>query len=61
MYIQNRLDSSKFNGCSPLQNRSGLISLKPEIAYFAYTQRYAALEKTEPADIGLTLSRIIFE
>jgi hypothetical protein len=39
MYIQNRLDSSKFNGCSPLQNRSGLISLKPEIAYFAYTQR----------------------
>jgi hypothetical protein len=23
--------------------------------------RYAALEKTEPADIGLTLSRIIFE
>lgn len=39
MYIQNRRDSSKFNGCSPLQHRSGLISLKPAIAYFAYTHR----------------------
>ena len=28
MYIQNRRDSSKFNGCSPLQNCNGLISLK---------------------------------
>jgi hypothetical protein len=37
MYIQNRRDSSKFKGCSPLQNRKGLISLKHEIAYFAYT------------------------
>ena len=25
--------------CSPLQNRNGLISLKPAIAYFAYTKR----------------------
>ena len=41
MYIQNRRDSSKFNSCSPLQNCSGLISLKPAIAYFAYTHRYA--------------------
>ena len=40
MYIQNRRNSSKFNGCSPLQNRNGLISLKPAIAYFAYTHRY---------------------
>ena len=39
MYIQNRRNSSKFKGCSPLQNCNGLISLKPEIAYFAYTQR----------------------
>ena len=39
MYKQNRRDSSKFKGCSPLQLRNGLMSLKPEIAYFAYTQR----------------------
>ena len=39
MYMQNRRNSSKFNGCSPLQNRNGLISLKPAIAYFAYTHR----------------------
>ena len=39
MYIQNRRDSSKFNGCSPFQNRNGSISLKLAIAYFAYTQR----------------------
>src|SRR5690606_339964 len=40
MYIQNRRNSSKINGCSPLQNSNGLINLKPAIAYFAYTQRY---------------------
>lgn len=40
MYIQNRQDSSKVNSCSPLQNCDGLISLKPAIAYFAYTGRY---------------------
>ncbi len=39
MHIQNRRDSSKFNGCSPLQNSNGLIGLKPAIAYFAYTYR----------------------
>ena len=39
MYIQNRRDSSKFSGCSPLQISNGLISLKPSIAYFAYTYR----------------------
>ena len=37
MYIQNRRNSCKFNGCSPLQNRNGLIGLKPAIAYLAYT------------------------
>jgi hypothetical protein len=39
MYIQNRRNSSKFKGCSPLQNHNGLIILKPAIAYFAYTKR----------------------
>ena len=39
MYIQNRRDSSKFKGCSQLQNSNGLISLEPAIAYFAYTYR----------------------
>jgi hypothetical protein len=39
MYIQNRRDSCKFNGCSPLQHRNGLIVLKHAIAYFAYTHR----------------------
>ena len=40
MYIQNRRGSSKVNGFNTLQNRIGLISLKPAIAYFAYTQRW---------------------
>ena len=39
MYIQNRRDSSKFKGCSPLKNCNGLKGLKPAIAYFAYTLR----------------------
>ena len=30
MYIANRRDSSKFNGCSPLQLLFGLIGLKPQ-------------------------------
>ena len=40
MYIQNRRNGSKINGCSPLLNRVGLISLKPATAYFAYTHRW---------------------
>jgi hypothetical protein len=40
MYIANRRESSKFNGCSPLQLNLGLIGLKPEIAYLPYTQRW---------------------
>ena len=48
MYIQNRQNSSKFNGCSPLQNRNGLIGLKPAIAYFAYTKRCRQLQRTHP-------------
>ncbi len=43
MYIQNRRGTSKFKGCNPLQNRTGLIGLKPAIAYFAYTHRRGAL------------------
>lgn len=42
MYIQNRRNHSKFNGCSPLQLCNGLTGLKPATAYFAYTQRYAS-------------------
>ena len=45
MYIQNRRDSSKFNRCSSLQLINGLIVLKPEIAYFAYTKRCSAFKK----------------
>lgn len=47
MCIQNRRNSSKYKGCSPLQNCNGLISLKPEIAYFAYTERCQQLKKTD--------------
>lgn len=39
MYIANRRDSSKFNGCSPLQIHLGLIGLKSAIAYLPYTER----------------------
>ena len=45
MYIQNRRDSSKFKGCSPLQICNVLISLKPAIAYFAYTNRSLQAKK----------------
>lgn len=48
MYIQNRRNSGKFKGCSPLQSCNGLISLKPTIAYFAYTYRW--LCNRTPAD-----------
>jgi len=47
MYIQNRRNSSKFNGCSPLQNCSSLINLKPAIAYFAYTKRQTVQKLTK--------------
>ncbi len=45
MYIQNRRTSSKFEGCSPLHLHLGLIGLKPAIAYFVYTKRYAQCYK----------------
>jgi len=46
MYIANRRDSSKFNGCSPLQLHLGLIGLKPAIAYLPYTYRNTFMKKT---------------
>ena len=54
MYIQNRRSSSNFNGCSPLQNRNGLISLKPAIAYFAYTCRQPVQKIISQLIISLT-------
>ncbi|RZT95597.1 hypothetical protein EV201_0220 [Ancylomarina subtilis] len=46
MYIANRRDSSKFNGCSPLQRHIGLIGLKSAIAYLPYTKRYRSCKET---------------
>lgn len=46
MYIQNRRNSCKFNGCNPLQFFNGLISLNPAIAYFAYTYRWQQAKET---------------
>ena len=45
MYIANRRDSSKFNGCSPLLLLNGLIGMKPAIAYLPYTYRCTQLAK----------------
>ena len=45
MYIANRRDSCKFNGCSPLQLHLGLIGLKHAIAYLPYTKRCRAYKK----------------
>jgi len=50
MYIQNRRESSNFNGCSPLQLLNGLIGLKPAIAYFAYTNRYGQFKEDAEND-----------
>ena len=46
MYIQNGRNSSKFKGCSPLQNCSRLIGISPAIAHFAYTHRNCDFKKT---------------
>ena len=50
MYIQNRRNSSKFKGYSPLQLLNGLIGLKPAIAYFAYTQLVGKLKNEKRTD-----------
>lgn len=47
MYIANRRDSCKFNGCSPLQLYLGLIDMKPAIAYLPYTYRYQQGEEKD--------------
>jgi hypothetical protein len=47
MYIANRRDSSKFNGCSPFQLHLGLTGLKPAIAYLPYTEPYMRLKNEE--------------
>ena len=47
MYIQNRRNNSKFNGCSPLQHFNSLISLKSAIAYFEYTKRCDQLKQKQ--------------
>jgi hypothetical protein len=52
MYIANRRDSSKFNGCSPLQIHNGLIGLKSAIAYLPYTQRWHSLENERKIKIN---------
>ncbi len=39
MYIQNRRDSSKIDGCSLLQYCNDLRKLKSEVASFAFTHR----------------------
>jgi hypothetical protein len=38
--MQNRSDSSRFNGYSPLQNCLDLVSLQPSIAHFAYSHHW---------------------
>ncbi len=52
-YIQNRRNSSKFNGSSPLQICNGMISLKPAIAYFAYTKRCTQAEKRHSSNFAV--------
>ena len=47
MYIQNRRNSSKFKCCSPLQNRNGLISLKPATPTLHILTVVANFEKWE--------------
>ena len=56
MYIQNRRNSGKFKGCSPLQLYLGLIGLKSAIAYFAYTKRYAQVNVRHEA-VRITVKR----
>jgi hypothetical protein len=39
MYIKNKRDSSKFNGCSPLQLSCNLKEKCNETGYYSYTKR----------------------
>ena len=56
MCIANRRDSSKFNGCSPLQIHLSLIGLKPAIAYLPYTGRWATYKKPTAQTAHLVFS-----
>lgn len=47
MYIPNRRDCIKFNGCSPFQLHLGSIGLKLSTAYLPYNQRYMASVKND--------------
>ena len=58
MYIQYRRNSCKLNGCSPLQNRNGLISLKPAIGYFLYTKRWVQYFETSTYERKPAIRRI---
>lgn len=41
MYIQNRRDGSKFNGCSPLQFACNLTGMCHVDCYYSYTKSFA--------------------
>jgi hypothetical protein len=45
MYIKNRRNRSKFNGCSPLQLSCNLTGMKPAIGYYSYTNRWQQAKK----------------
>jgi hypothetical protein len=45
MYKNNSRDSSKFNGCSPLQLLYNLTGMKPAIGYYSYTKRWQQAKK----------------
>lgn len=45
MYIANRRDRNKFNGCISLKLHYSLIGLRHAIAYFSYTNRCATFDK----------------
>jgi len=47
MYKNNSRDSSKFNGCSPLQLPRKLKDLSTAVGYYSYTNRYGQVKKTK--------------
>lgn len=46
MYKNNSRDSSKFNGCSPLQLSCNLTGKCHAVGYYSYTKRYLLLKRT---------------
>lgn len=55
MYIQNRRNSSKVKSYSPLQHGNILTSLKPALAYFAYTNRCGQFKYKDEKYYNLTI------